>query len=97
MYIQICKFIFLQTASLLHVSAINCGYIHLPEDDQNRWSKHVGGYAFCNKINLKNSKALFGVVSHNGLSVQGHETFKIDIIKLRIEKHISFFWKIDQN
>jgi hypothetical protein len=91
MYIQICKFIFLQTASLLHVSATNCGYIHLPEDGQNRWQKHVGGYAFYNKINLKISLALFGFVSRNVSSVQGHETIKIDIVKLRIEMRISFF------
>ena len=64
--------LFYKQRSLLHVSANNCGHIHLHEDGQNRWPEHVDGYAVYNKINLKISMAL-GFVSLNESSVHGHE------------------------
>jgi len=91
MYIKYVNLFFYKERSLLHVSATNCGYIHLPEDGQNRWPKHVEGYAFYNTINLKFLYALFGIVSQNGSSLQGHEIIKIDVVKLRIEARINFF------
>jgi len=53
---------------------------HLPEDVHNRWPKHVGGYAVYNTKFYISVYALFGHVSHNELSVHGHESFEIKFV-----------------